>query len=84
MTTRSTGRYERTTSAGEEAAAFVPSPLPPADTRNDDLGSKPFEQVQPADASNRMRGEALMTHASLTIDLFLQFLERDLTTGICR
>jgi Fic family protein len=31
MTTRSTGRYERTTIAGEEVAAFVPSPLPPAD-----------------------------------------------------
>src|ERR1700730_17646027 len=31
MSTRSTGRYERTTIAGEEVAAFVPSPLPPAD-----------------------------------------------------
>jgi Fic family protein len=32
MSTRSTGRYERTTLAGEEVAAFVPAPLPPADT----------------------------------------------------
>jgi Fic family protein len=31
MSRRSTGRYERTTIAGEEVAAFVPSPLPPAD-----------------------------------------------------
>src|SRR5216683_83788 len=31
MSTRSTGRYERTTVGGEEVAAFVPSPLPPAD-----------------------------------------------------
>src|SRR6266851_1643016 len=31
MSTRSTRRYERTTVAGEEVAAFVPSPLPPAD-----------------------------------------------------
>ena len=31
MSTRSTGRYERTTIAGEEVAAFVPAPLPPAD-----------------------------------------------------
>jgi Fic family protein len=31
MSSRSTGRYERTTIAGEEVAAFVPSPLPPAD-----------------------------------------------------
>src|SRR6202162_6490940 len=31
MSTRSTGRYERSTLAGEEVAAFVPSPLPPAD-----------------------------------------------------
>ena len=31
MSTRSTGRYERTTLAGEEVAAFVPAPLPPAD-----------------------------------------------------
>src|ERR1700681_612103 len=32
MSTRSTGRYEGTTIAGEEVAAFVPSPLPPAAT----------------------------------------------------
>jgi Fic family protein len=31
MSTRSTGRYERTTIAGEEVAAFVPAPLPPAE-----------------------------------------------------
>ena len=31
MSTRSTGRYERTTVAGEEVAAFVPAPLPPAE-----------------------------------------------------
>jgi Fic family protein len=31
MSTRSTGRYERTTIAGEAVAAFVPAPLPPAD-----------------------------------------------------
>ncbi|MSO53373.1 MAG: cell filamentation protein Fic [Acidobacterium sp.] len=31
MTTRFTGRYERTTTGGEEVAAFVPFPLPPAD-----------------------------------------------------
>jgi Fic family protein len=31
MSRRTTGRYERTTIAGEEVAAFVPSPLPPAD-----------------------------------------------------
>src|SRR6187549_2509660 len=30
MTKRSTGRYERTTVAGEEVAAFVPNALPPA------------------------------------------------------
>ena len=31
MTTRVTGRYERTTTGGEEVASFVPFPLPPAD-----------------------------------------------------
>src|ERR1700724_57450 len=31
MSKRATGRYERTTVAGEEVAAFVPSPLPPTD-----------------------------------------------------
>jgi len=31
MTTRVTGRYERTTTGGEEVAAFVPFPLPPAE-----------------------------------------------------
>jgi len=31
MSRRSTGRYERTTVAGEEVAAFVPASLPPAD-----------------------------------------------------
>ncbi len=31
MSQRATGRYERTTLAGEEVEAFVPSPLPPAD-----------------------------------------------------
>jgi hypothetical protein len=28
---RATGRYERTSFAGEEVAAFIPLPLPPAD-----------------------------------------------------
>ena len=31
MARRTTGRYERTTVAGEEVAAFVPNPLPPAE-----------------------------------------------------
>jgi Fic family protein len=31
MTKRTTGRYERTTVGGEQVAAFVPHPLPPAD-----------------------------------------------------
>jgi Fic family protein len=30
MTKRTTGRYERTTVGGEEVAAFIPNPLPPA------------------------------------------------------
>lgn len=30
MPTRATGRYERTTAAGEEVAAFIPLPLPPS------------------------------------------------------
>ncbi len=30
MAKRTTGRYERTTVGGEEVAAFIPSPLPPA------------------------------------------------------
>jgi hypothetical protein len=30
MTKRTTGRYERTTVGGEEVAAFIPHPLPPA------------------------------------------------------
>lgn len=31
MTRRVTGRYQRTTVGGEEVAAFIPTPLPPAD-----------------------------------------------------
>ncbi|MBL8897706.1 MAG: Fic family protein, partial [Planctomycetes bacterium] len=31
MTTRSTGRFERTRYGGEEVAAFIPFPLPPAE-----------------------------------------------------
>ncbi len=31
MPTRRIGRYERTTMGGEEVAAFIPAPLPPAD-----------------------------------------------------
>jgi len=31
MTKRTTGRYERTTVGGEEVAAFIPHPLPPAE-----------------------------------------------------
>ncbi|MFZ1755239.1 MAG: hypothetical protein WAU10_15935, partial [Caldilineaceae bacterium] len=31
MTKRSTGRYERTATGGEQVAAFIPHPLPPTD-----------------------------------------------------
>ena len=53
-------------------AARVTSPVEDLHvaTRNDDLGSKPFD-----------RSSRPMTHASLTMDLFLQFLERDLHDG---
>jgi hypothetical protein len=36
---------------------------------------------EPVDAEHRMSGEALTTHASLTMDLVLQFLGRHLLDG---
>lgn len=51
MSKRVTGRYERTTIAGEMVAAFVPFPLPPADP--------PLRLDGPVGERNRAAGNAL-------------------------
>lgn len=59
MTQRSTGRYERAATGGEQVAAFVPHPLPPADPpiRFDDALLAKLQVAEHALARLQLAGE---------------------------